>query len=454
MQGVGGTMRSGTHARRFTGAAIGLLALAFSANGVHALEPDEVRAIVRNPATAEKYPGAPGVWLALDRRVEINGNGRIHGFDHIIGRIFDPAWGREQFSPYVRTYFNEYQSVTLLRARIWHSPDKYEDLPAEAVRHRPAAIAEGVPSYRKLVDLVAEFPELEPGATIEILTEFTEITRPGEMNIRTFEFAYGAAEPVIEHGFHLAIPSAANPALETMGTVHTRAKRMGSYRYFDWLTGNLPPLPYPVENGLVSRSPAPGTALPDTLRATVFGSVVWEYLSRYYGRGWQGSIGDGDPDITVAIGEIVAGASSTEERIDLVERWVQQEVRTLPLSHQLLGYTPLPPGETYRSRAGSPCDKAALLVTMLAAVGVRGEPVLVRTRSGPWRRDVAAPEQFDRWMIRVRRADGSERWCDPLESESALPASEGLYVIIEDETIYGLVPFPGRETPVSDSPAD
>jgi transglutaminase-like putative cysteine protease len=438
-------MHVGTFARRFAGAVMSLLALGLFAGGAHALEPDEVRAIVRNPATAEDYPGAPGVWLALDRRVEITGTGRIHGFDHVIARVFDPAWGREQFSPYVRTYFNEYQSVTIFRARIWRSPDKYEDLPAEAVSHRPSAIAEGVPAYHKLVDVVVDFPELEPGSTIEILIEFTEITRPGEMNIRSFEFVYGAEEPVIEHGLHLALPSAANPAVETMGTVYSQPKRMGAHRYFDWLTGNLSPLSHPLENGLVSHSPSPGSALPDTTRATVFGWVVWDYLSRYYGRSWQASIGEGDPEITIGIGAIVEGATNTEERIDRVERWVQQEVRTLPLSHQLLGFTPIPPGEIYRSRAGSPCDKAALLVTMLAAVGVRGEPVLVRTRTGPWRRDVAAPEQLDRWMLRVRRADGSERWCDPLESESALPASEGLYIIIEDESIYGLVPFPGRE---------
>lgn len=431
-------------ARGVVGVGLGLLALASSGTAARALEPAEVRAIVRNPATAEMYPGAPGVWLALDRRVEINGAGRIHGFDHIIGRVFDPEWGRKQFSPYTRTYFNEYQSVTLLRARIWRSSDKYEDLPAESVRHQPSALAEGVPAYRKLVDLIAEFPELEPGTTVEILTEFTEIIRPGEFNIRSFEFLYGAAEPVIEHGLHLAYPSAADPALEWAGAIHTQPKRMGAFRYYDWLTGNMAPVPYPIENGLVSRSAAPGTAIPDTVRATVFGWTVWEYLSRYYGRSWQTAIGEGDPDITVGIGSIVEGATNTEERIDRVERWVQKEVRTLPLSHQLLGLTPIPPGEAFRGRAGSPCDKAALLVTMLAAVGVRGEPILVRTRTGPWKRDVAAPEQLDRFMIRVRRSDGSERWCDPIESESPLAASEGLYIIIEDETIYGLVPFPGR----------
>lgn len=434
----------GVRDRRLPLLVLGLLALTVPGRDARALEPAEVRAIVRNSATAEDYPGAPGVWLALDRRVEINGNGRIHGFDHLIARVFDPEWGRKQFSRFTRTYFNEYQSVTLFRARIWRSPDEYEDLPADSVRHEPSEIAVGVPAYRKLVDLAVRFPDLEPGTTVEILMEFTEITRPGELNIRSFEFNYGAEEPVIEHGLHLAIPSAANPAVETRGMVRTQPKRMGSHRYFDWLTGNMAPLSHPVENGLVSRSLAPGVAVPDTIRSTVFGWAVWDYLSRYYGRAWQDAIGEGDSDITVGIGALVADATNVEERIDRIERWVQEDVRTLPLSHQLLGMTPIPPGEIYRSRAGSPCDKASLLVTMLAAVGVRGEPVLVRTRTGPWFRDVAAPEQLDRFMIRVRRSDGSERWCDPIESESELAASEGLYIIIEDETIYGLVPFPGR----------
>ncbi|MCA9727447.1 MAG: DUF3857 domain-containing protein [Candidatus Eisenbacteria bacterium] len=410
-----------------------------------AFEPDEVKAIVRNPASAETYPGAGGVWLAIERRIEIDGAGNLHGFDHRIARVLDSDWGAEHFSPYVRTYAGEYQSVRILVARVWQSVEKFEDLPPDAVRHLPSAKTEDAAPYAKIVDLTAEFPQLEPGSTVEVLTEYYERTRPGDLNVRSFEYLFGAEEPVVEQQLHLSHPAAFDPAMESLGdSLFFQPKRLGSGRSFDWLTGRLSAQGFRVEDALTSRSPAPESALPEDTRLTVYAGSVWEYLSGYYGRNWDREIGSGDPDITLGVGDIVGDVTGADARVDAIENWVQTEVRTLRLTHQLLGMTPIAPGEIYRAHAGAPRDKAALMIALLAAVGIRGEPVLVRTRTGPWLRDLAAPEQLDRFLVRVFLPGGGERWCDPVESETPLPPSEGLNILMEGSDERGLIPFPGR----------
>lgn len=95
-----------------------------------------------------------------------------------------------------------------------------------------------------------------------------------------------------------------------------------------------------------------------------------------------------------------------EARVQAVLRWVQDEVRYLSVSLGESSHRPAPPAEVLRRRWGDCKDKTYLLVTLLRALGVEADPMLV-SLDAP---HVAArllpdPDAFDHVVARVRLGD-------------------------------------------------
>ena len=113
------------------------------------------------------------------------------------------------------------------------------------------------------------------------------------------------------------------------------------------------------------------------------------------------------------IEEISKADTSLEKRILAALRFVQDDVRYLGIEMGDRSHKPHHPDQVYAQRFGDCKDKSYLLCTMLRALGVQADPVLINT---PSKKTIAtwlpSPGIFDHCTVHMRLAN-HDYWFDP-----------------------------------------
>ncbi|MGD8375429.1 MAG: DUF3857 and transglutaminase domain-containing protein [Acidobacteriota bacterium] len=134
-------------------------------------------------------------------------------------------------------------------------------------------------------------------------------------------------------------------------------------------------------------------------------STTWDGIASWY----AGLARDGmqpDADVSRLTAEVVAGAGSGDERIRRIYEFVQRQVQYVAVELGVGGWKPHPSGEVLHHRYGDCKDKATLMIAMLRATGLDGNPVLVRTRDAG-RTDPEQPvPSFNHAIVAVPAEDG------------------------------------------------
>src|SRR5688572_11691609 len=110
---------------------------------------------------------------------------------------------------------------------------------------------------------------------------------------------------------------------------------------------------------------------------------------------------DASPEIRAKVTELTSGMSSNLEKIRVLARFVQREVRYVSIQIGIGGYQPHPAPQIFSNRYGDCKDKATLLSTMLKEAGIDSYYVLVHTY-----RSVVRPElpslRFNHAILGIR----------------------------------------------------
>jgi transglutaminase-like putative cysteine protease len=137
----------------------------------------------------------------------------------------------------------------------------------------------------------------------------------------------------------------------------------------------------------------------------------------------------------------VATGESLEERARAIVRFVQNEVRYLGEEEAEHSHRPHAPSEVLARRFGDCKDKALLLVTLLAAIGVEAQPALVDSDSRAHVGDrLPSPYAFDHVIVRMS-LDGNVVWVDATRRDqggtlfSQDPPAFGRALVIDEATI-------------------
>ncbi len=117
------------------------------------------------------------------------------------------------------------------------------------------------------------------------------------------------------------------------------------------------------------------------------------------------------PEIHAKADELTAGMTTPRQKLDALYGFVAASVRYVSVSFGIGGFQPHPPAEVLRNRYGDCKDKDLLLRTLLAAVGIGAQPVLVNSVLGVPEPEVGAPLQFDHVMT-LAFLDGTPVWLD------------------------------------------
>lgn len=419
------------------------------ATSVFAFDEADVRAIVGNTRAVEAYPTARGLWMGRQRTVAIDGGGNAVITEHLLARVIDPAWGREQFSPYRRIYWEEFTRLEV-RARTWRSRTEPIDLPADSVRFADAPEGAAIGSYRTLQECRVSLPPLVQDEVVELVLTWTCPLPPRDRNVRWLEETFGAEDPVIEQQLVLITPAAMQLGAATLGPpLSSRVGLREGTRTQTWITGNLPPVPARFIETPWSRVPVPedtvGTGVTRVLLSTL---DSWSFAGTYFGAQWEDSWNRRSAEIDRLVGAAIRKEKEPRARALAIEAAVRRDFRTLPVPDLALGTWPPPAALVGLQRAGGSRDKTLLLVAALRAAGIEASPVLIRERRDLWDESLPVLAQFDRCVVRARLVGSDPLWLDPTDAPRALPPGQGLLLTgaqdrPELQQEAGLVDFPG-----------
>jgi transglutaminase-like putative cysteine protease len=144
-----------------------------------------------------------------------------------------------------------------------------------------------------------------------------------------------------------------------------------------------------------------------------------------------------------------------EDRALAALRFVREEVRYFGVEMGINTHVPHAPAEVIAHRYGDCKDKAFLLASLLAQLGIEARPALVNTRArqslDEW---LPSPLAFDHAIVRARVA-GREYWLDATASDErgrldALPPATERRALVVDPGTRALteIPAPGASEPL------
>ncbi|HET7024996.1 MAG TPA: DUF3857 and transglutaminase domain-containing protein [Gemmatimonadales bacterium] len=108
------------------------------------------------------------------------------------------------------------------------------------------------------------------------------------------------------------------------------------------------------------------------------------------------------PLLRAKVQALVAGAHTLDDSIRAIHRFVAQDIRYVSIDFGIGGYRPRLPDSVLTTGFGDCKDKATLFITALKAIGVRADPVLLRS-TGHVDPELPALDQFDHEIAVVER---------------------------------------------------
>ena len=206
------------------------------------------------------------------------------------------------------------------------------------------SVAADTPAYNGLKEMVVVHTGLELGATIYL--DYSVVTRPGylpELDVceQVEEFS-----PIREYVFSLSVPESKPLHYEWLnGKAAPVVKTADGMKTVTWTLKNVQPRPYSLEVSL----PA-GNAL----------KVIKQQLE------------SNEKDVSELAQKLTASAQTTEQKKELLTAYVEG-LGNCRLTLLQTGYRLRPVSEVIRSAYGTEAEKAALLVALQQAVGIRAE---------------------------------------------------------------------------------
>jgi hypothetical protein len=136
----------------------------------------------------------------------------------------------------------------------------------------------------------------------------------------------------------------------------------------------------------------------------VGGAIRWSDIGK-----WYAGLAKGrevlTPDLATEMRQIVAGATSADDSLRAIHRWVAQDFRYVSVSLGVGGYQPRTPAEVRAAGYGDCKDKATMFVALARALGFTAYPVLLNAGAEVETR-IPAIEQFNHAIAVVERPVG------------------------------------------------
>lgn len=306
--------------------------------------------------------------------------------------------------------FHAASKPKVLRARTL-TPDG-ESLPVPEARREVVNPHAGTPLYGDARNLKLGFARVEPGAIIDYEV-VTRQPRPDLKGIWWDGYLLGNVDPTLEVRYELDVPAGAAVQFAAPGLPAPHDARAGGRRVLSWRRADLPA--YDFERARATQVPA------------VYASNLerWADVDRWYA-GLFHPQSVADEAVRARAEALVEGLTTRRARIAAIYRDVERRVEYLGIEFGIGAYQPRPANATLARGKGDCKDMTALMVAMLAAVGIEAMPALVRPRDqGGFIPGHASPGQFSHVLLYVPDPKG-DLWLDATSGLGTLTAIPGL----------------------------
>jgi tetratricopeptide (TPR) repeat protein len=204
----------------------------------------------------------------------------------------------------------------------------------------------------------------------------------------------------------------------------------GSMRTLTWELKNVPAVEY-----------EPGMPPYSSVRAQVHLTSVksWQQVTEWYA-GLAKKHLQAEDTIQRQARTLSSGLTNQLDQIQALYRYASHDVRYVGVELGRSAYEPHPPRETMQNKYGDCKDKAALLVSLLNAIGIEAHMAIVRPNDeGPLEEGLPGPEQFSHVVVYVPR-EGGDLWIDATQPFGEV-GEHGYHLDGVDALVVGL---PGK----------
>ena len=312
--------------------------------------------------------------LLREERVEIAPDGTLTKTVHHRVEIKSER-GKKLYADITIPYWTETESVQLGRCYTTTNGERYEVTP-DAIRDVTSPLVSSAIMYADLHQIIISMPRVRVGSlvdyeymlTISPLTpnvywDSCSFSEPGgQVNVDHATYTVLVPEGVqINAGEHRVPPAEVTVSEE--GNIYT------------WAADDIPP-------------PPSEALLPDPLELRAWVSISsfadWADVGAWYADLCESYDVYGlDPGVEGFIDDLTKTASTKEQRIDAIYRWVADSIRYVAIIPGLERFKPHPGQDVFVKEYGDCKDQATLLCAMLRTAGIEAYPALLGTMGCP-----------------------------------------------------------------------
>lgn len=359
--------------------------------------PAEVELAISASPGPETYPQA-SILVIWDRRtLAIDSAGAATmSVDQCI-KLLDDRAKDDQGDRSIR--FEDTRDTVIFDA-VWtrQADGKWIEPESDAFTITSAPEVQWASAYSQLKQQNVSFPGLAAGAVIywkyRIVPKPGRTPWPDDFHDGTMEF--GGFEPVLEQRLEIVNSSSRKIRYEMQNSSSAPIESSeGLRKRLVWQFNDL-------EQLVQEPNMVPSSHLMPRLVYTSF--EEWSDCGLYVGERFWKAVEAGDQAISDFSKVATVPGQTARPIAQNIAYWVQQHIRTVPLTFGAVGYEPNDADDVWKNRYGDVRDKLVLLSALLGGYGLNSYPVLMQSSNTPFSL-LPALAQFNHMILAVPMAE-------------------------------------------------
>lgn len=375
---------------------------------------------LKNLPEQENFPEADAItlWETHDVKTDINTNLDFETTEtvHIVKKLFKNI----DKNDVVSIYLNSGDIIAGLKARVLQ-PDGSEIVLGKDDFYTSTGVGGNEELYSDSKMIRFAFPSLKKNSIIEYTYSITkdQAFLKDKWSIQDFS-------PKLINKYRMVVPIA-------IVTPKVQGGWGWDWRYSFFNCDRIEPVSYKGTNGTIAFEwvlkdipgfeeepgmPAPLNYLEYVKFAPhTFGN--WNDVSNWYYKKQFEPVISISSAIKEKAGELTKNCSSELQKIDSVYKFVQK-MRYISINIDNSGYIPHSPESILEHGYGDCKDKSLLLLCLLRSLGIKTEPVLVKTNDYGFLNPSFPCWSFNHMIVRVTLSSGAKYWLDGTSEFSVL----------------------------------
>jgi len=353
--------------------------------------------------------------------------------------------GVQQWGQLVFGYSSANEKLDVAYVRVKKADGRTVTASPDSIQDLTAAVARFAPMYTDYREKHITVPALRPGDTLEysIVTTTTTALSPNQFWLN-YDFDRNII--VLHETLVVNVPKDKQIKLKTDDGYDPKITTEGDRKIYTWVTSNLKRKTDEELKKEWKKKRQQGDEDQPSVQLTTFQS--WEELGKWYAPLQRDRI-VASPELKAKALELTKDKTTELDKIKALYDYVAPEFRYVSLSFGVGRYQPHSASDIFANKYGDCKDKHTLLSTMLGAIGIHADPVLINSQRqlDP---DVPSPGQFDHVITLVTLHDGSHIWLDT--TTEVAPFQLLSYQIRKKKALW--VPTNGGDAKVVETPAN